>query len=112
MALRSRFKGKDIRKWTTPIHVLFGLFLAGLPPAFLYISRITGASSAHLFICGVALSVVILGLFAWDEWWDDKSYGTNEGVTDWWEAFAAYVAGTVAFVVVMIVRGVLAGVGF
>jgi hypothetical protein len=113
MTIRSRFKAtKNIKKWTFPIHLLFGLFLAAIPPAFIYLSRILSVSPIPMFIIGVVLSLALLGFFAWDEWWDDRCNNTHEGESDWWAAFAALVAGLVAFVTVIIVHGVVTGVKF
>lgn len=114
MALRSRLRKfkKDVTKWTFPIHLLFGLFLAAIPAAFIYLSRILEVSLVQMFIIGIILSLALLVLFAWDEWWDDRCNGTNQGESDWWTAFMAYGVGWAAFIIVIVVHGILTGVGF
>jgi hypothetical protein len=115
MAIRSRKRFRDkknVKKWTFSIHLLLGLFLAGIPSAFSYLARILSVGIVPMFAIGVFLSLALLGFFAWDEWWDDHCNGTHDGESDWWTAFAALVAGVAAFIIVIIVHGVITGVGF
>jgi hypothetical protein len=113
MTIRSRFKDrKNVKKWTFLIHLLFGLFLAAIPPAFIYLSRILSVSLTPMFAIGIGLSLALLGYFAWDEWWDDWCNGTHEGERDWWTTFTALVGGLVAFAIIILIHGLMTGVGF
>jgi hypothetical protein len=111
--LRSRFKTrKNVKKWTFAIHLLFGLFLAAIPAAFIYLARILSVSPIPMLAIGIFLALALLAFFAWDEWWDDRCNSTNQGESDWWTAFMAFVVGIVAFIIVFVVHGVTNGIGF
>ena len=113
MSLSSRLRATDnFKKWTFPIHLMLGLFLAAIPPASIYMANIFDVSVSAMFAIGVGLSLAVLGLFAWDEWWDDKCNHCSEGEGDWWASFASYVIGLVIFFVVVIIHGVLNGITF
>lgn len=113
MSLSSRLKAtSNFKKWTFPIHVMLGLFLAAIPPTSVYMANIFGVSIPIMFAIGVILSLAVLTLFAWDEWWDDKCNNNTEGESDWWASFASYVIGLVIFFVVVIIHGILTGVTF
>lgn len=67
---------KNHKKWTVSVHILLGLLCAALVPLGLW-----------------PLGIAILGLFALDEWWEDRNSGKKEGEVDWWWAFAAFLTG-------------------
>jgi hypothetical protein len=111
--LRSRFGATtNVHKWTFPIHLLLGLFLAAIPPASIYLAHILSLPTVPMFGLGIFLSLALLAFFAWDECWDDKCNGTHDGESDWWAAFASYTAGAAAFFIVCVVHGILIGVKF
>jgi hypothetical protein len=67
----SRLKTR-LRKWTTPIHLLFGIMCC--------------IASIQFFPAGI----IILVIFAGAELWNDHCDNTNEGYMDWWESFLTF----------------------
>ena len=78
--LRSRLKFK-LRKWTTPVHIIFGLGLV------------------LVAIANVPTAIILLVIFALWEVWDDYNHSTREGEDDWWECFAVFIGGFILAVI-------------
>ena len=72
----------EIRKKTTPVHWLYGAICAFLCIPF-----------------GLLAGWVAMGVFAFDEHWNDKEEKANipgyklTGCQDWWEAFVVFMPG-------------------
>jgi hypothetical protein len=69
---------QKLRKWTTPIHFLFGFLCAALIPYY------------------PVASIALLAGFAFDEWWDYKNADDepdHESEKDWWEGLCAFAIG-------------------
>jgi len=76
MKKRMSFAIKVLRKWTSPVHYVYGLLCAYLTYEF-----------------GLLAGLIMMGLFAGDELWGDYCYDTKEGGDDWWESFLFYTIG-------------------
>ena len=80
-----------LRKWTSPIHFLYG------------------AGCALMAVRCFPASVALILLFALYEYWDDYAHSRvrdSEGVDDFWEAFAFYSIGLL-IVLILDYAGVL-----
>ena len=77
-----------LRKWTTPIHILFGFLCAALIPYY------------------PVASIALLGGFAFFEWWQYKSKTDIESEKDWWEGGVAAFAIGMGVVLLLTLLGV------
>lgn len=76
-----------LRKPTTPIHWLYGVFCAFLIYSF-----------------GILAGLVMILLFMLWQYWNDKNEGKREGHWDWWES-------SVTFCLSFFVLGILQSAG-
>ena len=65
-----------LRKYTTPVHWLYGIYCAFLILSF-----------------GLLAGWGMMGIFALWEHWNDKNQRTHEGAMDWWESFFIFCIG-------------------
>lgn len=70
-----------LRKNSVIAHWLFGGLCAGFSAAF--------------FPAGL----ILMGIFAGWEWWNDKCDGSDEGAMDWWDAFLTFCIGLTVILV-------------
>lgn len=72
------YKELRLRKWTTPIHWLFGFLCDFL-----------------IYTFGILAGWGMMGIFGWWEKWNDYCDGTKQGSADWWESFLTFCIGQV-----------------
>ena len=98
--MKKSFAVKILRKWTSPVHYIYGLLCAFFVYAF-----------------GLGFGSFMMLLFAAVELWEDYCLKDRregyklEGADDWWEAFLFFVIG-VSIIGLLKVIGVIESLGW